>query len=114
MMPTLIVTCHENGTYDKNPLDYTCTNPCQPPSNPDPDRIEHDWTEISTNLEINEEVKYKCKDVAGRPRQLVRKVILLLKNLFEPFFFLFSPSNLYIFFCRMPLKQETLIHSMMI
>ena len=94
MMPTLIVTCHENGTYDKNPLDYTCTNPCQPPSNPDPDRIEHDWTEISTNLEINEEVKYKCKDVAGRPRQLVRKVILLLENIFDPFFF-FSLQFIY-------------------
>ena len=76
MLDTLTVTCHDNGTYDINPLDYTCTNPCQPPTNPDPARIEHDWTEIDTNLEINEEVRYKCKDFDGRPRQLVRKVFI--------------------------------------
>ena len=76
MLDTLTVTCHDNGTYDINPLDYTCTNPCQPPTNPDPARIEHDWTEIDTNLEINEEVRYRCKDFDGRPRQLVRKVFI--------------------------------------
>ena len=72
-MDKLTMTCHDNGTYDINVADFTCTNPCQPPDNPEPEIMEHDWADMSINLEIGEEVIHKCKDVDGEARQFVSK-----------------------------------------
>ena len=72
-MDQLTVACNDDGTYDIAAKDYTCTSICLPPSNPDPDRIEHSWPNMSINLEIGEEVIHKCKDVDGIPRKLVSR-----------------------------------------
>ena len=50
MKDILTITCNDNGTYDINPVDFTCTNPCQPPELPDPEIMEHDWIGESSDL----------------------------------------------------------------
>ena len=68
MVDVLTVTCYLNGTYDVDIEEFTCTNPCQPPQLPEPDKMEHDWPH-DYNLEIGQEVRHKCKD----GRKLVSK-----------------------------------------
>ena len=62
MVTTLEVTCHLNGTYDLDIELFKCTSPCPPPTLKYPEIMEHDWSDMTLNLEIEEEVKFKCKD----------------------------------------------------
>ena len=60
---TLTITCLEDGTFDKNINDYSCTKVCPYPTNPDEEIFE-----ISMNItsepkpEIFDTVDYHCKD----------------------------------------------------
>ena len=62
MVTTLEVTCHLNGTYDLDIELFKCTSPCPPPTLKYPEIMEHDWSDMTLNLEIEEEVRFKCKD----------------------------------------------------
>ena len=62
MIPILQVSCQLNGTYDLDIDLYKCTSPCPPPTLKDPQIMEHDWPDMNLNLEIEQEVKIKCKD----------------------------------------------------
>ena len=71
MVDILTINCFLNGTYDWNPEDFTCTNPCQPPKFPEDwyqEIMEHDW-DSDLNLEIEQEVNFKCKN----GRKMVKK-----------------------------------------
>lgn len=69
MVDVLTVTCFYNGTFDVNPDDYACTNPCQPPDIPKGELMEHDWSDMDLNLEIEQQVHFKCQN----NRKLVKK-----------------------------------------
>ncbi len=54
---SLTVSCGLEGTYSKDIESYTCTPPCPFPSNPEPEIIEHDWTDNTTKPEIYQTVR---------------------------------------------------------
>ena len=60
MVDMLTVTCNPNGTYDHLIEDFSCTKPCPFPSLPDPEIMQHDWTDNETKPEIGQEVRHSC------------------------------------------------------
>ncbi len=53
----LTVKCQNDGTYDKDIDDYACTPPCPFPSLPEPEIMDHDWTDNTTKPEIWQQVR---------------------------------------------------------